>query len=76
MNELNSNTDLRAYLARAMKKLEDGETSPSVANAAANLCGKVISSVRTDLEYYKMTGQKPNVPFIQETKEKKSLENK
>lgn len=76
MNEVTNNVNLREYLARALHKLENGESSPAIANAAANLCGKVISSVRTDIEYYKLTGQVPNVPFIESTKNKSLAQDK
>lgn len=78
MSELKTSTDLRTLLTVELKKVTSGQTTPAVANAAANLCGKIVSSVKMELEYCKMVGKTPHIDFIRmpTPAEIKSLENK
>ena len=57
-------SELRIFLAEELKRTAAKETTPAAANASANLAGKILSSVKLELEYNKMVGTTPNIPYI------------
>jgi len=60
-----SNVDeLRSYLANELERVSLGQTTPAAANASANLAGKILSSVKMELEYNKMIGASPSIGFL------------
>jgi hypothetical protein len=64
MSTISTMDELRAYLAQQALKLTAGEITAASANASANICGKIISSVKTELEINKLAGTKPNIAFV------------
>lgn len=76
MQNLQNMDDLRDFLANEMKRVSSGDSTPASANAVANLGGKMIGTIKMTLEYCKMTGQTPYIPFITTENKKKSLEDK
>ena len=56
--------ELRTVMSLELDKLRSKEVSASGANAAANLAGKIISSVRLEMEYNKMVGATPHISFL------------
>lgn len=56
--------DLRNYMAEELERLRTKESTPATANAAANIAGKMMSSVKMELEYNKMVGASPNISFL------------
>lgn len=64
MSDLNNIEDLRSFLANELKRVSSGESTPASANASANLAGKILSSVKMELEYNKMAGTTPHIDFI------------
>lgn len=58
--------DLREQLAQEFSKSSNGESTPSVANACANLAGKMMSSLKIEIEYCKMRGEKPEIKFFKQ----------
>jgi hypothetical protein len=76
-NEIMNLNDLRDFLANELKRVAKGESTPATANASANLAGKILSSVKLELEYNKMVGTAPKIDFIKINKiESKKLTNK
>lgn len=78
-DEIMNLNDLRNFLATELKRVARGETQASVANASANLAGKILSSVKLELEYSKQVGGTPQIDFIrikEEDKNNKILEDK
>jgi hypothetical protein len=69
--DLNS---LRESLAVELKKISSGDSTPASANAFANLAGKILSSVKLELEYNKISGTTPNISFIKLQEQQKKLE--
>lgn len=64
--------ELREFLAIEMERLKNGDTTPANANASANLSGKILSSVKMELEYNRMIGATPIISFLDsESKQKK-----
>ncbi len=76
MKDLNNIDDLRQFLIDELKKVSSGESTPAAANAMANIGGKVMQSVKMTLEYCRMTGQTPYIPFIKSLGKKEIADNK
>ena len=75
--EIMNLNDLREFLATELKRCSNGESTPATANASANLAGKILSSVKLELEYNKMAGTTPKIDFIKVGKpDQKQLEVK
>jgi hypothetical protein len=70
--------ELRDFLAQELDRVREGKATPASANASANLAGKILSSVKLELEHNKMAGATPNIGFLgKSTKNKlKQLEEK
>lgn len=74
---INNVEELRAFLANELERVSTGEITPASANASANLAGKVLSSVKMELEYNKMAGATPNIGFLKgftSTEKQKKIE--
>lgn len=69
MSEISNINDLRGFLAEELSKVASGERTPASANAAANIAGKIISSIKMELEYNKMLGATPHIDFIKSRKD-------
>ena len=61
---INNVDELRNYLANELERVSSGQTTPAAANASANLAGKILSSVKMELEYNKMVGASPQIGFL------------
>jgi len=61
---INNVEELRAFLANDLQRVSDGDISPAVANASANLSGKILQSVKMELEYNALVGSQPNIGFL------------
>jgi len=59
--------ELRSFLSRELERVSSGEITPAAANASANLTGKILSSVKLELEYNKMAGKNPEIAFLGKT---------
>lgn len=58
-------TGLRNVLWEEIKKVRAGETSPANVNAITNATGKILSTVKLQMEFAKITGQVPNIEMLQ-----------
>jgi len=67
MTEKMDNKGLRGILVEEIIKLRKGETTPASINAITNATGKILSSVKLEIEYHKMLGLKPDIDFVQLT---------
>jgi hypothetical protein len=56
--------ELRKFLANDLERVSNGDISPAVANASANLSGKILASVKMELEYNALVGAQPNISFL------------
>lgn len=59
--------DLREILSQEIDKLREGKTTPASINAITNATGKIFSSIKLQMEYAKILGEKPDIKFIAET---------
>jgi len=66
---------LRTILAEEIGKLRDGETTPANVNAITNATGKILSTVKLEMEYHKLLGKTPDIDFIK-VHDKKMIANK
>lgn len=64
-------TELRTELAQVFDELRSGAIKPKEAAEMNNTAGKIINSVKVELEYYSLRKEKPEIPFIEEQKTKK-----
>lgn len=63
--------DLRQLLWAEIENLKSGKTTAAQAQVVVNAAGKIISSVRAELEYMKLTGQAKNIPLLTKGKKDK-----
>lgn len=56
--------ELRNFMADELERLRNKDSTPASANAAANIAGKMMQSVKMELEYNKMVGATPNIGFL------------
>jgi len=69
--------DVRTILAEEIIKLRNEETTPAYVNAITNATGKILSTVKMEIEYAKLIGQTPKIDFIKiDGKKKKQIEDK
>jgi len=66
---------LRNILAEEIDKLRQGQTNAANVNAVTNATGKILSTVKLEMEYCKMVGKTPDIGFIS-ISEKKQLAEK
>ena len=64
MTEIRTINDLRAILAEEIAKLRAGETTAANVNAVTNATGKILSTVKIEMEYNKLCGKSHEIPFI------------
>ena len=63
MKQLNLN-ELRSILSDEIQKIREGKSSAAAVNAVSNASGKILSSIKLELEYYKLIGKQPNIPAM------------
>lgn len=56
--------ELRGILSDEINRLREGHTSAASANAVSNATGKILSSIKLEMEYAKLTGRKANIPLL------------
>lgn len=74
MDSIKTVNDLRSILAEEIQKIRKGETTAANVNAVTNASGKILSTIKMEIEYNKLLGQTPNIPFIVSKESKKKLE--
>ena len=57
-------TDLRNELCDTFDDLKAGNITPKVASEMNNSAGKIIHTLKVQLEYHTMTKSTPNIPFL------------
>lgn len=56
--------DLRTELAQVFDELRSGSIKPKEAAEMNNTAGKIINSVKVELDYYALRKEKPSIPFL------------
>lgn len=62
--ELPNVQEIQSTLWEQVKNLREGKTTPANANAVSNAIGKMFTGVKIQMEYYRLTGQTPHIPFL------------
>jgi hypothetical protein len=57
--------DIREVLSAEIENLRNDKTTPANLNAITNATGKILATVKLELEYAKMTNKKLSNGFIQ-----------
>lgn len=57
-------TEVRAQLSEVFEMLKSGAIQPGTATELNNAAGKIINSVKVELEYYALRKEKPEIPFL------------
>jgi hypothetical protein len=58
--------ELQVILSDEIARVRAGETTHAQANAVSNAAGKIMSSVRLELEYARLSGRVPKVKLLEE----------
>lgn len=56
--------ELRAVLGDEIQKIRDGNTTAANVNAISNATGKILSTVKLEMEYYRLIGKTPHIPLL------------
>jgi hypothetical protein len=56
--------DIRVILSESILELRSGKSTPAAINAISNATGKILSSVKLEMEYHKQTGQRPHIKMM------------
>lgn len=62
--------DLRRILAEEIQSLRAGDTSAANVNAVTNATGKILSTVKLQMEYYRLIGKTPEIPLLMASEKK------
>lgn len=57
--------ELQEFLSSQLTRISDQDITPAVANAQANIAGKMISAVKYQIEYNKMRGKSSEISFLE-----------
>lgn len=57
--------DLRQHLVNTLNKLSREEITIQQAAVDGKLCGEIVSTLKTQLEYAKALGQTPQIDFLE-----------
>lgn len=61
-------SELREVLSESIMGIRGKTITPGEANAITNAAGKILSTVRLELEYCKLTNTKPKIELLEANK--------
>lgn len=67
LTQPSSMRDLREMLIDTAKGIRDKSITPAAGNAMANVLGKVVTSVKVELDYYRAVGRTPEIEMMADT---------
>lgn len=56
--------DIRAVLSDEIARLRNGKSTPANASAVTNAAGKILSTVKLEMEYLRLAGRKVDIPLL------------
>jgi hypothetical protein len=71
--KLKNINDLRNHALECLEKLANGDIDTQEAGVTGKLCEGVISTIKAELEYARMLGKEPKIPFMGDLSKNKSL---
>ena len=57
--------EVREQLTEVFKDLRDGSLEPKVASELNNSAGKIINTLKVELEYFSLRKEKPKIKFLE-----------
>ncbi len=57
--------EIRVLLCEEINNLRAGKTTAANVNAVTNATGKILSTVKMQMEYAKLIGKKPDLDFLE-----------
>jgi hypothetical protein len=63
--KMTSMNDIRAILSDEVSKIRNGDTTASNVNAIVNATGKILSTIKLEIEYNRLLGKTPNISFME-----------
>lgn len=58
-------SELRAVLCETIAAVREKTITPDAAEAISNASGKIVASLRVELEYRRMRGEVPKMQFVE-----------
>ena len=58
-------SELRAVLCEIIAAVREKTITPDAAEAISNASGKIVASLRVELEYRRMRGEVPKMQFVE-----------
>lgn len=75
-NKINSIEALRDHALATLEKLSNHEIDTAEAGVTGKLVESVIATIKSQMEYARMTEQEPQIPFMSDSNAGKLLEGK
>ena len=60
--------ELREILSDEIQKIRENKTTPANVNAITNATGKILTSIKLEIEYAKLLGKKPEIELMENNK--------
>ena len=60
--------ELREILSDEIQKIRENKTTPANVNAITNATGKILTSIKLEMEYAKLLGKKPEIELMENNK--------
>ena len=64
--------ELRVLLSDSIRDLREDKANAANVNAISNATGKFLSTVKTQMEYYRLIGRTPSIPDLLSPGDRKS----
>lgn len=69
-------TDIRTMLCEEIQKLRENKTTPANVNAITNATGKILSTIKLEMDFSKLVNRKPTAHGFIELEEANAGEAK
>lgn len=56
--------ELRGVLVEEIHKIRDGNATAANVQAITNAVGKILSTIKLEMEYCRLVGRTPNIPLL------------
>lgn len=74
MAKIKNVEELRDFALETLERLSNGEIDTAQAGVTGKLCEGVISTVKTQMEYFRMIGEEQPIPFMLQPNKPKLIE--
>lgn len=56
--------EIRTLMSEEIYKIREQTTTAANVNAISNAVGKILNTVKLEMEYYRLIGKTPNIPLL------------